>query len=104
MSMLVDVSPKLWCIRAAIKLHNQMLKRILRCPAEYFDRTPVGRLLSRFSKDVMTLDIDLPMVIYSVVYCLFSVIFSFLFLYFLEMCLAKSSLTYNMYAKNSSCE
>ena len=77
MSMLVDVSPKLWCIKAAIKLHDQMLKRVLRWPMESFDCTLVGRLLSRFSKDVMTLDIDLPMVIYSVVYCLFSVIFHF---------------------------
>ncbi|CAG2105447.1 unnamed protein product [Medioppia subpectinata] len=37
------------CIKAAKKLHNKMLFRILRAPMAFFDTTPVGRVLNRFS-------------------------------------------------------
>jgi ABC-type multidrug transport system fused ATPase/permease subunit len=75
MSTSVDTLPKLWCLRAAVKLHNIMLRRILGCPLDFYDRTPVGRLLSRFSSDVFMLDSVLPMVLYSLTFCFFSVNF-----------------------------
>lgn len=44
-------------IKAAIRLHNVLLSNILRCPmSEFFDVTPTGRILSRFSNDLNTLD------------------------------------------------
>lgn len=109
MSMLVDVAPKFGCLSAAVKLHNRMLNGVLRCPMDFFDRTPIGRILARFSKDIQTLDNDLPMVIYSVEYCLFSVNF-FIDKFCIPLLVLKTARLDNMtkihkvYTKHSSCE
>ncbi|RIA93900.1 ATP-binding cassette transporter 1 [Glomus cerebriforme] len=47
-------------IRAARKLHQQMLHGIIRSPMSFFDTTPLGRILNRFSKDIYTIDELLP--------------------------------------------
>ncbi|KAJ1550603.1 hypothetical protein HK405_000209, partial [Cladochytrium tenue] len=49
-------------IRSARLLHNLMLENVLRLPQSYFDTTPLGRILNRFSKDVYTVDEILPRV------------------------------------------
>ncbi|RYE84885.1 MAG: ATP-binding cassette domain-containing protein, partial [Methanosarcinales archaeon] len=41
-------------------LHHDMLARVLRSPISFFDATPVGRILNRFSGDVDTVDKMLP--------------------------------------------
>jgi ABC-type multidrug transport system fused ATPase/permease subunit len=38
------------------KLHNNMLLSLLRSPTQYFDTTPTGRLINRFSNDLNVLD------------------------------------------------
>eukprot|EP00753_Platysulcus_tardus_P003850 PLAT12496.19.p1 GENE.PLAT12496.19~~PLAT12496.19.p1 ORF type:complete len:1397 (+),score=834.47 PLAT12496.19:82-4272(+) len=43
--------------------HNILLARILRAPATFFDATPVGRILNRFSKDMESVDSRLPPVL-----------------------------------------
>ena len=48
-------------INASILLHNQMLLRILKSPMSFFDTTPTGRIVNRFSKDIDEVDIMLPM-------------------------------------------
>ncbi|XP_050313202.1 multidrug resistance-associated protein 1-like [Anthonomus grandis grandis] len=48
-------------MEAAAKLHNLMLHNIMRLPMSFFDTTPSGRILSRFSGDVIGIDIRLPM-------------------------------------------
>lgn len=35
-------------LRAATRLHNDMMHAILRCPASFFDTTPAGRIINRF--------------------------------------------------------
>lgn len=45
---------------ASKKLHNKMLSSVLRAPLSFFDTTPIGRILSRFSRDVNVLDELLP--------------------------------------------
>nr|CAG8556518.1 4134_t:CDS:10 [Entrophospora candida] len=45
---------------AAKRLHNSALKRILRAPTKFFDTTPLGRIINRFSKDMDTVDSILP--------------------------------------------
>ncbi|XP_066155170.1 multidrug resistance-associated protein 1-like [Euwallacea fornicatus] len=48
-------------MRAATILHNFMLKNVLRMPMSFFDTTPSGRILSRFSGDIISIDMRLPM-------------------------------------------
>jgi len=45
---------------ASAYLHRTMLANILRGPMEFFDVTPIGRILNRFSKDIDTIDTLLP--------------------------------------------
>ena len=41
-------------------LHSNMLWRVFRAPTSFFDTTPVGRILNRFSKDTQQVDEILP--------------------------------------------
>ena len=34
------------------RLHGRMLDRVMRCPMSFFDTTPAGRIINRFSKDM----------------------------------------------------
>ncbi len=38
------------------KLHEAMMHGLVRCPSKYFDTTPTGRLISKFSNDLGILD------------------------------------------------
>ncbi|XP_035434176.2 multidrug resistance-associated protein 1 [Spodoptera frugiperda] len=55
-SLFTDLMPFLACWKAAKLLHALMLDNVLKSPLQFFEVTPVGRLLSRFSKDVETVD------------------------------------------------
>lgn len=48
-------------LRSARNIHDALLKTVLAAPVEFFDTTPVGRMLSRFSKDMQMVDDQLPM-------------------------------------------
>ncbi len=42
---------------ATKKLHNDMIKHVLNAPVNlYFDTTPIGRILNKFSKDLNMLE------------------------------------------------
>jgi ABC-type multidrug transport system fused ATPase/permease subunit len=58
---------------AANYLHSQMLSHVLTNPLSFFDTTPTGRILNRFSKDIDTLDNTIPYNIRAWLNCLFSV-------------------------------
>lgn len=47
-------------VRAAKYLHKMLLKNILRSPMSFFDITPIGRIVNRFSKDIDIVDVMLP--------------------------------------------
>ena len=51
----------IYTLNAATKLHKTMLQRILRSPMSFFDTTPLGRILNRFSKDIDIVDNQIPM-------------------------------------------
>lgn len=61
--MLASVLLALSSLRAASVLHVRLISDVLRLPMVFFDTTPLGRLLNRFSKDVDVLDNTLPFVI-----------------------------------------
>ncbi|XP_059617024.1 multidrug resistance-associated protein 1 isoform X3 [Phlebotomus argentipes] len=73
-SFFTDLLPILGALAAAVRLHGNMLWAILRCPLEFFDTTPSGRILARFSKDVESVDSVLPLIISTLLYCLFEVL------------------------------
>ena len=43
-------------VNASELLHNRMLKSILHAPMLFFDTTPIGRIVNRFSSDVDVMD------------------------------------------------
>ncbi|KAJ2692367.1 hypothetical protein H4R19_006167, partial [Coemansia spiralis] len=45
---------------AATQIHQNMLAALLRSPLSFFDTTPMGRILNRFSSDVSNCDTGLP--------------------------------------------
>lgn len=44
--------------RASKNLHANLLNAVLRAPQSFFDTTPLGRIISRFSKDLYSIDIE----------------------------------------------
>ncbi|XP_036307045.1 ATP-binding cassette sub-family C member 3 isoform X1 [Pipistrellus kuhlii] len=44
------------CVRAACLLHQTLLHNKMRSPQSFFDTTPSGRILNRFSKDICVID------------------------------------------------
>lgn len=64
----------LGALAAARVLHAALLSGVLRAPSiGFFDCTPVGRVLNRFSKDVDVLDNVLPMTLRGWTSCFFAV-------------------------------
>ncbi|KAF9576687.1 hypothetical protein EC968_005460 [Mortierella alpina] len=47
-------------LQGARNLHDRLLTRVLRLPMSFFDTTPMGRILNRFSSDVSAVDSQLP--------------------------------------------
>ena len=48
-------------LKSAAAYHSKMLRRVLHAPMSFFDTTPMGRIVNRFSKDIDTLDNFLPL-------------------------------------------
>ena len=48
-------------ITASRSMHRTLLTNMLRTPMSFFDTTPLGRIINRFSKDIDTLDDQLRM-------------------------------------------
>ncbi|KND00323.1 uncharacterized protein SPPG_04647 [Spizellomyces punctatus DAOM BR117] len=48
--------------RASKSYHDSMLRRVLNAPMRFFEVTPLGRILNRFSKDISAIDKDMGLV------------------------------------------
>ncbi|XP_029647335.1 multidrug resistance-associated protein 1-like isoform X2 [Octopus sinensis] len=58
----------------AKKLHTQLIANIIRCPMKFFDTTPLGRIINRFSKDIDTVDMVIPAIIPQVIRSMFFIV------------------------------
>ena len=39
------------CLRASSSLHDQLFTKVITSPMSFFDATPLGNIIDRFSKD-----------------------------------------------------
>ncbi|PPQ67201.1 hypothetical protein CVT24_011272 [Panaeolus cyanescens] len=58
---------------ASMNLYNKAFKGVINSPSSFFDTTPIGRIISRLSKDQETIDASLPLVLRAFVSTLVSV-------------------------------
>lgn len=71
--MFADTCSALAGINAARALHIILLQNIFHQPLSFFDVTPIGRILSRFSEDIETLDEEIMSDLVGVLYCIYEV-------------------------------
>ncbi|CAG5119030.1 unnamed protein product [Candidula unifasciata] len=60
-------------VAASRLLHGSMLARMLHAPMSFFDTTPMGRIINRFSKDLDDVDNEIPMTFIMWMDCVFFV-------------------------------
>ncbi|KAI9338538.1 P-loop containing nucleoside triphosphate hydrolase protein [Obelidium mucronatum] len=61
-------------IRAGRHLHNECLDSVMQAPMYFFETNPIGRIVSRFSKDFAETDRQLPILIQAVVEMMLSLV------------------------------
>ena len=71
-----------WGIEAGQLFHNKVLRAILKSEIRFFDSTPVGRILQRFSRDVESVDIHLQWSFDAALHSLLNVVISLLLIVF----------------------
>jgi len=69
-------------IEAGKLFHDKMLRAVLATPIRFFDSTPVGRVLQRFSRDMESVDIQLQWSFDHTIHALFHITVSFLLIIF----------------------
>jgi len=70
-------------VRVATRFHDRLLLGVVRAPLAFFDRTPRGRILNRFSRDIDQLDETVPGMTFEVAACSTAMVFQLgFFLYF----------------------
>uniref|UniRef100_A0A7N0ZU15 ABC-type xenobiotic transporter n=2 Tax=Kalanchoe fedtschenkoi TaxID=63787 RepID=A0A7N0ZU15_KALFE len=50
-------------LRAAVLMHDKLIMKLVGAPVSFFDDTPGGRILNRFSSDLYTIDDSLPFIL-----------------------------------------
>ena len=55
-SLTTNVSAQLIAIRAVRLLHDNLIDTLVRCRLQFFDKTPIGRIMNRFTNDINVID------------------------------------------------
>jgi ABC-type multidrug transport system fused ATPase/permease subunit len=61
-------------INSSYLLHKNMLHSMVRNKMSFFDSTPIGRIINRFSKDIEQIEIMIPQSYKIVIRCLFQLL------------------------------
>jgi ABC-type multidrug transport system fused ATPase/permease subunit len=69
-------------IEAGKSFHDKMIRSVLNTPIRFFDSTPVGRILQRFSRDMESVDIHLQWSFDHTIHAFFHITVSFLLIIF----------------------
>ncbi|KAF6030485.1 ABCC1 [Bugula neritina] len=56
-------------VAASFELHKHLLENILKNPMSFFETTPLGRIINRFSSDIADIDLVIPFTCRSLVNC-----------------------------------
>lgn len=56
----IQLIEKIAAFTAGRHLHRILLNGIIRAPVSFFDTTPIGRIINRFSKEIDSIDTALP--------------------------------------------
>ena len=59
---------------ASRHIHSDLLCHILRCPITFFETTPRGRIINRFSQDLADVDFVMPFTVRSVINVFYSLV------------------------------
>ncbi|KAG8183008.1 hypothetical protein JTE90_017096 [Oedothorax gibbosus] len=78
LAFVTNLIAQLTSLKAVKVLHNRMLLNIVKCPMKFFDSTPVGRVINRFSSDMSTIDkkipVTLPILLRFILLCLSAIV------------------------------
>ena len=61
-------------LNASRKIHSRLLQNVMRATFGFFDKTPIGQITNRFSKDLDTIDNDILLVASGVLQSLFGLV------------------------------
>lgn len=61
-------------LTASWKLHARLLESVTRAKFRFFDSTPLGQLMNRFSKDIEAIDQEVAPIAMGMIHCLFAII------------------------------
>jgi len=73
-TFLMSISLTFGSMLASRRLHHGLLNNIMRSPMSFFDTTPLGRIVNRFSKDMYVVDETLERAMCDFLWCLFDII------------------------------
>ncbi|CAG9768550.1 unnamed protein product [Ceutorhynchus assimilis] len=62
-----------FCIKASLRLHNNMFNKIVYATMRFFNTNPSGRILNRFSNDMGAIDEQLPLIFMETIQIFFMV-------------------------------
>lgn len=58
--LFVDFGARIGGILAAVPIHAGALRAMLHAPTSFYDVTPAGRIVARFTSDMYIVDVKLP--------------------------------------------